>query len=296
MAYPRADLMTRQRGLWHRGAVRFGVYLPNFDLFGEATVLVELARLAEGSGWDGFFVWDHLQWPGSEPAVDPWVALGAIAVSTDRIRLGTMLTPLPRRDIVKLARETVSVDRLSGGRLVLGAGLGWRGIPEWDAFGHEPDSRVRGEMLDEGLDLLVALWSGEPVDHRGTHFQVSTEGMAPPVQRPRIPIWVGGGWPAKKPFRRAARWDGVMPISPRVLEGEDLTPGDITDIRAFVDGQRSGGGSFEIIKSGSTAEAADTDGPRAYARSGATWWFESIVPWGSTLDAVEERIRSGPPS
>jgi alkanesulfonate monooxygenase SsuD/methylene tetrahydromethanopterin reductase-like flavin-dependent oxidoreductase (luciferase family) len=148
--------------LWHDHIVRHGVVLPNFDLFGEATVMVELARLAEASGWDGFFIWDHLEWPGSEPAVDPWVALGAVAVSTERIRLGTMITPLPRRDVAKLARETVSVDRLSAGRFVLSVGLGWEGIPEWGAFGHERDRRVRGEMLDEGLEVLTALWTGDP--------------------------------------------------------------------------------------------------------------------------------------
>jgi alkanesulfonate monooxygenase SsuD/methylene tetrahydromethanopterin reductase-like flavin-dependent oxidoreductase (luciferase family) len=199
--------------------MRHGVYLPNFDLFGEAGVLVELASLAEASGWDGFFIWDHLQWPDAEPAVDPWVALGAIAANTDRLRLGPMVTPLPRRDIVKLARETASVDRLSGGRLVLGVGLGWEGIPEWDSFGHEPDKRVRAEILDEGLDVLAALWSGEPVDHRGAHFQVVTPGMAPPAQVPRVPVWVGGGWPATRPFRRAAQWDGVWAVERQVITG-----------------------------------------------------------------------------
>jgi alkanesulfonate monooxygenase SsuD/methylene tetrahydromethanopterin reductase-like flavin-dependent oxidoreductase (luciferase family) len=273
--------------------MRYGVYLPNFDMFGEATVMVDLARLAEAAGWDGFFIWDHLQWPGNEPAVDPWVALGAMAVSTEQIRLGTMVTPLPRRDIVKLARETVSVDRLSGGRLVLGAGLGWESIPEWGAFGHESDKRVRGDMLDEGLDVLTALWTGDPVEHDGAYYRVATEGMAPPVQRPRIPIWVGGGWPAKKPFRRAAMWDGVMPISSS--EGTDLTPGDITDIRAFIEKHRSYAGSFDVIKSGSTAHASDADRPRGYAEAGATWWLESIVPWGNSLEAAKGRIRSGPP-
>ncbi len=275
--------------------MKHGVYLPNFDLFGEAAVLAELAGLAEDSDWDGFFIWDHLEWPDSEPAVDPWVALAAIAVGTDRIRLGTMVTPLPRRDIVKLARETVSIDRLSGGRLVLGVGLGWETIPEWDAFGHVSDKRVRGEMLDEGLEVLAALWSGNEVQHDGVHYRVSTAGMAPPVQRPRIPIWVGGGWPAKKPFRRAARWDGAMPISPKVMEGEDLTPADIAEVRAFVQAQRTDAGSFDVIRGGSTADASDTERPAAYRDAGATWWLESIVPWGNSLDAVKERIRSGPP-
>ena len=275
--------------------MRYALYLPNFDLFGEAAVLAELASLAEENGWDGFFIWDHLEWPGSEPAVDPWVALAAIAMRTSRIRLGTLVTPLPRRDIVKLARETVSVDRLSEGRLVLGVGLGWETIPEWDAFGHESDKRARGEMLDEGLEVLAALWSGDAVDHDGAHYRVSTPGQAPPVQQPRIPIWVGGGWPAKKPFRRAAKWDGVMPISPRVMEGEDLTPGDFEEIRAFVDAERTSQGPFDVLKGGMTADADDREQPDAYRSAGVTWWLESLVPWGNSLEAVRQRIESGPP-
>ncbi len=275
--------------------MKHAIYLPNFDLFGEAAVLAELATLTEESDWDGFFIWDHLQWPASEPAVDPWVALGAIAAGTERIRLGTMVTPLPRRDLVKLARETVSVDRLSGGRLVLGVGLGWESIPEWDAFGHEPDKRVRGEMLDEALEVLTALWSGNPVEHNGAHYRVSTRGMAPPIQQPRIPIWVGGGWPAKKPFRRAARWDGAMPMSPRAMEGEDLAPTDIAEVRTFIESRRSDTGSFDVAKTGSTTNTSDTEQPETYRAAGVTWWLETILPWGNSLAAVRERIRSGPP-
>lgn len=275
--------------------MQYALYLPNFDLFGEAAVLAELASLAEENGWDGFFIWDHLEWPGSEPAVDPWVALAAIAMRTSRIRLGTLVTPLPRRDIVKLAREAVSVDRLSEGRLVLGVGLGWETIPEWDAFGHEADKRARGEMLDEGLEVLAALWSGDPVDHDGTHYRVATPGHAPPVQRPRVPIWVGGGWPAKKPFRRAAKWDGVMPISPRVMEGGDLTPGDFEEIREFIDGERTSQGPFDVLKGGMTADADDREQPDAYRAAGVTWWLEALVPWGNSLETVRGRIASGPP-
>jgi alkanesulfonate monooxygenase SsuD/methylene tetrahydromethanopterin reductase-like flavin-dependent oxidoreductase (luciferase family) len=275
--------------------VRYGLHVPNFEFFGDASVLGDLARLGEEAGWDGFFIWDHLEWPGSEPAVDPWVALAVAAVRTSRIRLGTLITPLPRRDIVKLARETVSVDRLSEGRLVLGVGLGWETIPEWASFGHEPDKRVRGEMLDEGLEVLAALWSGNAVDHHGVHYRVSTPGQAPPVQEPRIPVWVGGGWPAKRPFRRAAKWDGVMPISSRVLQGEDLAPLDLEEISAFIGAERVSGGPFEILKGGTTVDAADREQPEAYRAAGATWWLESLVPWGCTLEAVEQRIRLGPP-
>lgn len=275
--------------------MKYALYLPNFDLFGEAAMMADLASLAESSGWDGFFIWDHLEWPGSEPAVDPWVALAAVAMATERMRLGTLVTPLPRRDIVKLARETVSVDRLSGGRLVLGVGLGWETIPEWDAFGHEPNKRVRGEMLDEALEVLAALWSGEAVDHAGTHYRVATGGQAQPVQQPRIPIWVGGGWPARRPFRRAAKWDGVMPISPRVMEGEDLSPSDYEEIQSFIQAERAGEQPFDVLKGGMTTGPTDRDAPEAYRAAGATWWLESLIPWGTALDAVRARIQAGPP-
>ncbi len=273
------------------------IYLPNFDLFGDARLLAEFAAEAEEAGWDGFFLWDHLEWPGSEPAVDPWVALAAIAMTTSRIRLGTMVTPLPRRDIVKLARETVSVDHLSNGRLILGVGLGWQTLPEWGSFGHQTDAKTRGEMLDEGLEVLAALWSGGPVEHKGPHYWVSTEGMAPPVQEPRIPVWVGGTWPSRKPFRRAARWDGMMPISKTVMEGVDLTAAEVAEIAAFSREHRSDGAEpMDIAKGGMTTGPDDVGEPHAFAAAGATWWLESIIPWGNSRDGALARIRKGPPA
>jgi alkanesulfonate monooxygenase SsuD/methylene tetrahydromethanopterin reductase-like flavin-dependent oxidoreductase (luciferase family) len=266
-------------------------------MFGDARLLAEFAAEAEEAGWDGFFLWDHLQWPGSEPAVDPWVALAAVAMTTNQIRLGTMITPLPRRDIVKLARETASIDHLSNGRLILGVGLGWQTIPEWGGFGHQTDAKIRGEMLDEGLDVLAALWSGEPVDHQGPHYKVSTEGMSPPLQEPRIPVWVGGTWPSRKPFRRAARWDGMMPISKTAMEGGDLTPEDVAEIVAFSHQHRGDGATpMDIAKGGMTSGSDDIGEPSSFAAAGATWWLESIIPWGNSREGALARIRSGPPT
>lgn len=277
--------------------MRYAIYTTNFGLLGDARLLAEMAAEAEAAGWDGLFLWDHLEWPDSEPAVDPWVALAACAMTTSRIRLGTMVTPLARRDIVKLARETVSVDRLSNGRLTLGVGLGWQTIPEWGSFGHQTDAKTRGEMLDEGLDVLAALWSGDPVDHQGAHYSVKTDGMAPPVQAPRIPVWIGGTWPSRKPFRRAARWDGMMPIAKTVMEGTDLTPDDIAEIASYSKEHRGAEAEpMEIAKGGMTAGADDTEEPSAFEAAGATWWLESIVPWGNTREGVLARIRQGPPA
>jgi alkanesulfonate monooxygenase SsuD/methylene tetrahydromethanopterin reductase-like flavin-dependent oxidoreductase (luciferase family) len=157
-------------------SVRYGVSVPNFGVGVDARAIGELAREAEESGWDGFFLWDHLLAfsPGPVPVVDPWVALTAVTLSTSRVWLGPMVTPLPRRRPAKLARETASLDHLSGGRLILGVGIG--AMPyEYDYLGEEADMRVRGAMLDEGLEVLTGLWSGEPFGHRGEHYRVAND-------------------------------------------------------------------------------------------------------------------------
>jgi len=243
-------------------SVRYGVSVPNFGVGVDARAITELAREAEEAGWDGFFLWDHLLAfsPGSVPVVDPWVALTAVALSTSRLRLGPMVTPLPRRRPVKLARETVSLDHLSGGRLILGVGIG--AMPyEWNYLGEEPDARVRGAMLDKGLEVLAGLWSGEPFDHHGEHYRVAGDPpeqdwraifYPPPLQRPRVPIWVAGTWAVKAPFRRAARWDGAFPMK---VEGGGIvpmTPEDAREVARYVAANRAGDGPFELVVAGET--------------------------------------------
>src|SRR3712207_3696626 len=214
--------------------MRFGVSLPNFGSGLDAAAVADLARAAESAGWDGLFLWDHLFAFAEGPVdtVDPWIALTAAACATTTIRLGTLVTPLPRRRPVVVARQTTTLDRLSGGRLVLGVGSG--AFPfEFEYVGDEADSRTRGEMLDEHLALLDRLWTGEPVHHEGRHYRAagpewSARCYPPPVQRPRIPVWVGGTWPGTKPFVRAARWDGVVPMR---LDGR----WDVTDTAAVAE-------------------------------------------------------------
>ncbi len=270
--------------------MRYGMLTPNFGEFGEARGLADLAGEAEQAGWDGFFLWDHIQFPGLEPTADPWVALGAMAVRTERIRLGTLVTPIARRRIEKLAREVITLDRLSGGRAVLGIGLGFRVLPEYAGFGDETDPRIRGEMLDEGLELLSKLMSGAPVKHHGTHYRAETTGFGPSVQQPRVPIWVAGEWPGTKPFRRAARWDGVAPMSKRAMEGHMIEPSELAELVDYVADHRSDGGPFDVIQLGAS------DGPpvREFADAGATWWMACAAP-GDTLEQVRERLRKGPP-
>ncbi len=271
--------------------MRYGMLTPNFGEFGEARALADLAAEAERSGWDGFFLWDHIQFPGLEPAADPWVALGAMAMRTEKLRLGTLVTPIGRRRIAKLAREVITLDRLSNGRAVLGVGLGFIALPEFADFGDETDPRTRGEMLDEGLDLLSKLMTGEPVKHAGVHYQLETPGFAPSVQRPRVPIWVAGGWPGKKPFRRAARWDGVAPMSKQAMEGQMIQPDQLAELVDYVSTHRTEPGPYDVIQIGAS------DGPpvREFADAGATWWIAAAAP-RDTIEQVRERLRSGPPT
>jgi len=236
-------------------------------------------------------------WPWHATVADPWVALAVMAMSTERIRLGPMVTPIPRRHPWKLARETVTLDRLSAGRLLLGVGLGGFQSEEFEAFGEEGDPKVRAAKLDEGLEVLTGLWSGEPFSYSGKHYQVKeVHFIPPPVQQPRIPIWVAGTWPIKAPFRRAARWDGVVPTNRDV--DKPLTPAEIRDIVAYVKEHRASDAPFDVGHGGQTpgrdaAEDAEIVAP--YAEAGVTWWLEARLPWVSPLAEVRERIRKGPP-
>lgn len=181
--------------------MQYAVSLPNFDVHADPRVLARLARDAEAAGWDGFFIWDHILFDpyGGIALSDPWVALAAIALGTERIRIGTMVTPLPRRRPWKLAREAVSLDHLSGGRLILGVGLGDPVREEFAWLGEETDNRVRAKKLDEGLAIVTGLWSGEKFAYEGEQYQVKETIFLPrPVQSPRIPIWVAGAWPTRR--------------------------------------------------------------------------------------------------
>jgi alkanesulfonate monooxygenase SsuD/methylene tetrahydromethanopterin reductase-like flavin-dependent oxidoreductase (luciferase family) len=284
--------------------MRFGLYLPNFGAFGDARLLAELAQEAERAGWDGFFIWDHVA-GSSLPHVDPWVALSAIAVNTGRIRIGTTVTPLPRRRPWKLAREAVSVDRLSGGRLTLGVGIG-SGEAEWDDLGEEKDPKTRGDMLDEALEILVGLWSGKRFKFAGSHYTIREMRFLPaPLQQPRIPIWVGGVWPHPRPFRRAAQWEGVFPLFQAEEEEEELA--QLEDLVSFCRRHGSPNEGWDVVCMGVTPDEdrdAATEMIRRRARRGATWWLECVTPfryemrWGDTwpLKDMRQVIKRGPPA
>ncbi len=276
--------------------MQYALYLPNFGMEHSARGLAELACEAEKAGWDGFFLWDHVNAGEADmPMLDVWVALAALAMTTSRIRLGATVTPLPRRRPWKLARETVTLDHLSNGRLTLGVGLG---VPEdYDPFGEECDAKVRAAKLDEGLEILTGLWKGQPFEHHGEAYQIENVTFNPAsLQQPRIPIWVGGWWPTRAPFRRAARWDGVIPLK----QGEDglLSPQDVQEVRDFIRRQRTGDSPFDIAIINWTDPAdpiAAAEKVATYARVGTTWWLESLYSQQNSLEGLRKRIRLGPP-
>ncbi|MGB0114270.1 MAG: LLM class flavin-dependent oxidoreductase, partial [Ilumatobacteraceae bacterium] len=213
----------------------FGLGVPNGGDFADPRRLVELARAAESAGWDGFFLWDHVTrrrpW---KPMIDPWVTLAAIAVNTESLVIGPMVTPLARRRVSVVARETATLDLLSDGRLRLGVGLG-APDDEFTRFGEDADPVRRARILDESLDALGALWSGDPVTFRGDHVTVDDVQFLPRPVAGRVPIWVAGGWPGGAPFRRAARHDGVWPVA---KAGGYVSVAEFTECVAAVRGHR----------------------------------------------------------
>jgi alkanesulfonate monooxygenase SsuD/methylene tetrahydromethanopterin reductase-like flavin-dependent oxidoreductase (luciferase family) len=265
--------------------MRSAVFLPLFNELADPRVAVRLAADAEEAGWDGVFVWDHVMWraPVQEVA-DPWVTLAAMATVTSRIRLGPMVTPLARRRPVKVARETATLDQLSGGRLTLGVGLGSdRFGNEWAKTAEELDDRKRAGMLDESLDVLRAAWSGEVVNHHGRHYTVDGVRFLPrPVQRPGVPVWAAGFPGNRAPLRRAARLDGFFPVN--------LTrPDQLAEVGAALQEVRGDNPApFDIA-----VEIPAGADPGPWAATGATWWLAEIEP-GTPADTVRGLVRDGP--
>jgi alkanesulfonate monooxygenase SsuD/methylene tetrahydromethanopterin reductase-like flavin-dependent oxidoreductase (luciferase family) len=228
-------------------SVKRGIFVAPFDELVDPRLLAELARRAEVRGWDGFFLWDHVLYREPVEAIaDPWIALAAIASATERVRLGPLVTPLSRRRVQKLARETVTLDHLSRGRLTFGIGLGSTRSDELERFGEVVDARERARLLDQGLDRLSAYWDGE--------FKPL------PVQRPRIPVWAASRWPSRKPLRRAVRWDGLFPID---LPGPDALATLVDEVQSM---RAPGGSAFDFV-----TEVAPGDELAPWEAAGATW-------------------------
>ncbi len=280
--------------------MQYGFVIPCWDI----QVVLELAVEVEAAGWDGVFLPDCIavEHSGEPPlsGYDPWVMLTALAMRTSRLRLGTMITPLSRRRPWKVARETVTLDRLSNGRLVLSVGLGALDDRGFGGVGEATDRKTRAELLDEALDIITGLWSGERFSYQGRHYQV--QGLTllpPPVQQPRIPIWVVGAWPRKKSMQRVLRYDGLLPARMTPDGGfVEVTPADLEEMRAFIAEQRTATTPFEVVVEGRTPghdRWQAVEQVRQWAEAGATWWLEAMWFPPNEPEDVRERIRQGPP-
>lgn len=282
--------------------MHYGLNLPNGGLTGDPHTAAELAALAEISGWDGVFLEDYIVWQGHQdvPTYDPWILLAAMALHTTHIRLGIMVTPLSRRRPWKVAREAVTLDHLSNGRMILGAGLGDTTLDvSLTHFGEVIDVKQRGEMLDEALDIVANAWSGQPFSYSGKHYQIKEVALLPqPVQVPRIPIWIGGGFPLKGATQRALQWDGsCMYIDTHGGPWRDWAPEDVRTLRTMAERWRGADTPFDIVLGGHQRDA-DWEQERALinslAEAGATWWIEYLPPELGGLDIIREAIARGP--
>jgi alkanesulfonate monooxygenase SsuD/methylene tetrahydromethanopterin reductase-like flavin-dependent oxidoreductase (luciferase family) len=267
------------------GAVKFGFQLTA----GDPATIVDLSVAAEAAGWDAVFYWDGISVGGTD-VYDPWVVMTGIAARTERIRFGPIVTPPPRRRPWKLARETMTLDRLSGGRLILPVGLGALDDQGFGNVGEQTEIRVRAELLDESLAILDGLWSGEPFSFEGRHYSFGPMKFRPtPVQRPRIPIWVIGVWPHRRSLARAFRWDGILPQT-----SDPETIRQIVDMATRERAEAGREGPWDVIADGWTSDDESSLRHVAEVReAGATWWVET--DWNAPMKAIRSRIAAGPP-
>lgn len=265
--------------------------------YGDPRLLVELARRAENSGWDGVFVWDHVAYRELGWAVaDPYMSVAAIAAQTSRIRVGVLIAALARRRPWKFAREMATLDVLSEGRLIVGVGLGSQGREEFAAFGEDPDPSRRHELIDEGLDIVCGLWSGQPFSYNGRHHRIAENLFVPsPIQSPRPPIWIGGRWPTRRSFRRAARFDGVFPTFEGVGHAEAPTPERVKAAVEYTQSHRADQAPFDVVVEGQSG-GTDHDLVGAYQEVGLTWWIEKLGWFRGPVDFTRGRIEQGPPT
>jgi alkanesulfonate monooxygenase SsuD/methylene tetrahydromethanopterin reductase-like flavin-dependent oxidoreductase (luciferase family) len=272
--------------------VHTGLYLPNQGPFADPRRLASLAADAEAAGWDGLFIWDEIQpiFNPSDDVADAMVALSAVAFATERLRIGAMVSPVSRLRPETFALQTATLDRLSAGRLIVGAGLG-NPSEQFTSFGHEADIKVRAAMVDEFLDLLTQLWSGSTVDFKGAYYTATNVSLTPPLQSPRIPVWIGADTRNRAPRRRAARWEGFIPASHHwpdaVIPPEDYEAA-MADIRSL----RPPGQPFDVVVIGDAAATRPAaDEIPAYEAAGVTWLLVQAL----TVEDAEARIRRGPP-
>jgi alkanesulfonate monooxygenase SsuD/methylene tetrahydromethanopterin reductase-like flavin-dependent oxidoreductase (luciferase family) len=273
--------------------VRFGLFIPQFGDLADPRRVAGLAASAEQAGWSGFFLWDHVLSAPGVPVADAWITMAAVATATRRIRFGAMVTPLARRRPWALARQVSTLDRLSGGRLVLGVGLGDDGWKEFSSFGEETDPRERGALLDDSLEVLRRLLTGEQVDFDGKRMAVHASPFQPrPVQDP-VPVWVACRWPNRAPMARAARMQGCFPI----FRGSPDVPAaaDVSAVREDL-GARGIPDDYDLVIR-CVLRGLDPAGRAAAVSAledcGVTWVLEGFDPRVPAAD-VEAAVARGP--
>jgi alkanesulfonate monooxygenase SsuD/methylene tetrahydromethanopterin reductase-like flavin-dependent oxidoreductase (luciferase family) len=281
-----------------------GANLPIIGEFADPTLLAELAVEAEHAGWDGVFVWDTLLFDVETmpPVLDPWTVLAAIATSTTRVKIGPMIAQLARRRPWEVARQVVTLDHLSHGRLILGAGLGYASEADFGHFGLPSDARARADLLDESLQVIAGLCSGESFQYQGRHYTIKETLFRPPPVQSHIPIWIGGYWPHRRPMRRAAQWDGAFP-APQVIPTADgfaaipFPPEEVFRVRSYIEQHRSNQEPFDLVISHALPvndPAAAAEETRRYERVGVTWIVRDWLPWEAGPDEVRDQLRRGP--
>lgn len=287
--------------------MKFGLNLPNMNECSDPKVLAELAVDAENAGWDGVFVWDSIfvemkEYP-TFAMCDPWIALAAIAVKTERVRIGPIITPLSRRRPWKVARETVTLDHLSNGRLNLLVGLGAIEDGGFSKVGEDVDRKLRAERLDESLAILKGLWSGSPFSYSGKHYQLEEMTFLPTPVNGTIPIWVVAAWNWEKSMQRAIQYEGILPghLKPDRTHAE-MTPEDFREMKDYIKQHRTHPDHIDVVIEASTPgddpeKAASI--VRPFAEAGVTWWLESAwepIYGENSLERIRQRIQQGPPN
>ena len=274
--------------------MKYGLDVPTTGAYADARVQAQLALEAETAGWDGFFLWDTLL--GAEAIIDPWIALTAIALHTSRIKIGLLALPLPRHRPWLVAGQLANLDQLSSGRMICTVGLGYA-ENIFTSFGEDGSAQVRARKLNEGLQIITGLWEQEPFSFEGEYYTVKDVTLySKPVQSPRLPLWVVGGWTRRAPLRRAASFDGVCLDGMNIATGEIVhTVEEFRECVSYVRAQRTSDDPFEIVMSGETPPDREQGRKivRPFQEVGATWWIEG--GYARSFDAFRERIRSGPP-
>jgi alkanesulfonate monooxygenase SsuD/methylene tetrahydromethanopterin reductase-like flavin-dependent oxidoreductase (luciferase family) len=268
--------------------MRVGLSFPNFGVYADPATMVALAVAAEEAGWDGFFVWDHIVVFDGMPVADTMLLLSAIGEATRTLKIGPMVLAVPRYRPWVLGRQTVTLDRLTGGRLILGVGIGYPPDVEFGTFGESTDDRERADKLDEALAIITGMWSGEPFQFEGSYYRVGRNRFQPvPIQQPRIPIWVAGMIPNRRPLRRAARFDGVYPAR---ADMRDVTAQDLATVVDYVSAHRADPGPFDVVVGG------PPDGDLAgFDEAGATWYLAGPSPEGESIEETFRWVSEGPP-